>query len=294
MIVGPQAASGQNPAPRPIIYAGARVRVTLTDPPEWIYGTVDRPGSRNLTLFASTETEGTRIVLGDGARLQLYAGRRARTRLGAGIGALIGAVLTGALFSDDFGNEGTAFAVSQAAFAGAAVGAGLGAITAAAFFAEREWTEVPVQHGRIVFPPLAPDSTTVGGPLSSRSRWTRFDPRPEAFAAFFGEYDFRLHDIEGIFVREDGVRRVAIVRDRTYRGYDYVLVNLEPPSVLIDDAVGDIVGAARRTGPGRYELAVVGGVGRARVRGDRLITETRGRMQRWTRVRAERPRVRPR
>jgi len=244
--VAPPAASGQ----QPILYHGARVRLTWSNPPRWINATVDNPASRSLSLAAAGENLGT-IIINESTRLQLYQGRRSPTKLGAVIGALVGGSVSGILFHDDFGKDGTAFATSQAVLVGAAVGAITGGLLSWRIFGQAQWVDLPIVRGRIVYPSLErSDTNTVS--FATPQWWTRFEVTEPAFSAFFQEYQPRLHGVEGIYRNSNRGDRIAIVRDDRFSEYQYVMVNLL--SFPTPRALGAIIGAIRITGPSHYEI----------------------------------------
>lgn len=261
------------------------MRISWTNPPRWIHGVVERAASNDLQIAVDNDRSFTRIIIDDSTRLELFLGRKSRSGPSVVLGAVVGAAIGGTVLSDPFGPDGTAFARSQGAFLGGVVGAGAGLFAAFAVFGRDEWQRVPIHNRTVVFPPLeSPDTTSAN--LNTLNVWTRFPHHEAAFAAFFTEYRYVLHPIEGIF--HDGASRIAIVRDRMFDGYQYVVVKLEP-ATRPDRPAGTILAAVRRGSTGAsYEVQFgqdpAATALRAQIVGNELrIRQRDGTVTRWIR-----------
>lgn len=282
--IGSTPGAGQSP----IVYRGARVRVSWTNPPRWLHGVVERAAGTDLRIAVESDPENSRIIIDDSTRLEVYGGRTTHGALGAGIGAVVGALLGGTVLSDPFGPDGTAFARTQGAFAGSVAGAGAGVLISFVALGRVRWDPIPIRNGRVVYPPLDPEDGEGGASLNGRHQWSRFNPHPAAFAAFFEEYWNQLDPIEGIFDRVGTASRIAIVRDPMFEGYRYVVVNIDPLARIGGPLIGTIVAAVRPLTDATYEVQFGNRPGtgpvRARLEGGALtLRERDGTVTRWTR-----------
>ena len=226
-------------AQQPLVYKGAIVRVTWTEPADWIVGTVDMATTREFIITPLDGETPTQIRPDESIRVQLQHGRRPGPILGAGLGATVAAVIGGALLSDKF--RGITMGI---------IGAGVGAVIGSQFGGDR-WIDVPVEGDHLALPPLSSPAADVGrASLNSAQWWRRFEPSDGSFTAFFEEHREQLRLIEGVYHVRDSDRRRVIVRDGRYSGYEYVLV-----AVPRGQAVGRVLAAIRPTGRfGAFEL----------------------------------------
>jgi hypothetical protein len=275
-------------AQQPIIYEGARVRITWTEPADWLHGTIATPSSRELGIQADEADEDTRIVLDERTRLQIHRGRVSNVVPGLVIGGVVGAALVTAFFSGDFGNEGTFFATSQAAFTGGLTGVAVGTVISYFGLGEDVWEEVDVLNGRVVFPPLeSPPSSLRNASVRARILWDRFIPKEPSFISFFQEHRRNLSPIEGLFVRKEGFGRFAIVRDSMFAELRYVMINLEPPTTQSQYEFGQIMGGLNLDPiTNEYEVRYVDDSNRSpskmTINGDELVVEQKnGQISRW-------------
>lgn len=239
---------------------GSRIRFATDPASDWRYGAVVDASRRDVLVLPQGNGDTRLLRFNEQLRLQVYRGRSLKTTaLGGGIGLSLGVLAGGTLLSDVVGTQGTGQSRAQSAIVFGLVGTFAGALLASRI-GPKEWRDIPVSSGFV-----APASLTVEDPPNRSMRktvhrWDRFDVTEEDFTAFFEQYADSLDPIEGLWVRWRDVRsRVAIVRDRRFDGWEYVMVRVPWGARRDLRTDGRIIRVLRRGDrPLEYETAIPG------------------------------------
>jgi hypothetical protein len=248
----------------------------------WSYGQVLTATRFEVLIEQEGSVTPLMVPFHNQLNLQVRRGRKSNFLLGGAIGLAAGVALgTTALtgvFGEEFLNPGQARLQSGIVFG--AGGALAGALIARQFGSEN-WVDVDLSEGYIPAAPRLADNAGTYSVRRSTNRWQRFEPTERDFRAFFSAHDSTLQPIEGIWERGVNGRRVAILQDRGFNGFPFIIVRITRyRDRATSRSDGLIEFALRFTGEGGwYEVADPGGSrstrDRAELTGD-LLTIRRG------------------